>query len=59
LLEVEVLQAIPRDSGFAEHVDNHEMIFVGVLASGGQLIEGGSEAQRDESPRRAPRVVSS
>jgi UDP-N-acetylglucosamine transferase subunit ALG13 len=44
---------MPRDSGFGEHVDNHQMTFVGVLASRGQVIEICSEMQLDESLRRA------
>jgi UDP-N-acetylglucosamine transferase subunit ALG13 len=43
----------PRDSGFGEHVDNHQMTFVGVLASRGEVIEICNEAQLDESLRRA------
>lgn len=44
---------IPRDSGFGEHVDNHQMTFVGVLASRGQVVEIRTETQLGESLDRA------
>jgi UDP-N-acetylglucosamine transferase subunit ALG13 len=43
----------PRDSDLGEHVDNHQMTFVGVLAARGQVIEIGTEAQLGESLGRA------
>jgi UDP-N-acetylglucosamine transferase subunit ALG13 len=44
---------LPRNSGFGEHVDNHQMTFTGVLASRGQVIEISDETQLDESLTRA------
>jgi UDP-N-acetylglucosamine transferase subunit ALG13 len=43
----------PRDSDRGEHVDNHQMTFVGVLADRGQVIEIHTESQLGESLDRA------